>query len=241
MKSNLQILEGDNKIKFNIKKVLLLASLGIIFTLLLTNSTTYTSNEQENNEITIDMKEDLNLKRLKISGAYTEPFIHIEGNWSDAIGKGWFKGDGSWQNPYVIENVTIDATSSPMGSGIFINNSNNEYFVIRNCTVYNAVNGIILENTNKGILTGNTAYSNMIGIRLSNNCDNNIISVNNVNENDNNGIYISNNCDNNTISRNTANYNDWNGISILDNCDNNTISRNTANYNDWNGISILDN
>ncbi|MFX1393213.1 MAG: NosD domain-containing protein [Promethearchaeota archaeon] len=222
--------------KFNIKKVLILTSLGIIFALLLTNSSTNTSNEQENNENTIDMQDEPNLKHPKISGAYTEPFIHIDGNWSDAIGKPWFSGDGTSTNPYVIENVTIDATSSPTGSGIFIENSKNEYFIIKNCTVYLAVDGIMLENTNNGRLTRNVVSYSETGIRLSNNCDDNIISENGVIGNAF-GIILETNCDDNVISGNAAN-NNYYGISIHDNCDDNWILGNYADSNFLWGISI---
>ncbi len=66
---------------------------------------------------------------------------------------------------YVIENVTTDASSSPIGSGILINNSQNVDFIIRNCTITGAngtagyINyggGIIIINSSRGIIYNNT-------------------------------------------------------------------------------------
>ena len=77
----------------------------------------------------------------------------------------WCSGDGSWGNPYIIENVTIDASSSPTGSGIFINNSKNEYFRIENCTIFNVGAGqtnaaIKLDHTENGTLFDNNCSNN---------------------------------------------------------------------------------
>ena len=102
-----------------------------------------------------------NYKNLKISGYWSTNFIHVDGNWSEtAFVYDWCSGDGSWGNPYTIENVTIDASTSPTGSGIFIYNSKNEYFIIRKCKIYNAGSetddaGIRLENSNNGSILGN--------------------------------------------------------------------------------------
>jgi len=100
------------------------------------------------------------------SAGYTESFIHVDGNWTETASTyDWCYGDGSWSTPYIIENVSIDASSSPTGSGIFINNSKTEYFIIRNCNVTNARSGnydagIKLENTNHGTLINNNCSNN---------------------------------------------------------------------------------
>ncbi|TFF94821.1 MAG: hypothetical protein EU544_04005, partial [Promethearchaeota archaeon] len=47
-------------------------------------------------------------------------FIHIDGNWSNWEGKPWLKGDGSWKDPFILENFTINATESPTHRGILI-------------------------------------------------------------------------------------------------------------------------
>ena len=85
----------------------------------------------------------INIDNPKGSGGYSESFIHIDGsipgNWTGTTGYPWCD---LVNGIYIIENVTIDAGSSPTGSGIFINNSKNENFIIRNCTVYNSTGGI---------------------------------------------------------------------------------------------------
>ncbi len=198
------------------------------------------SNDYENSVNNIEIQDEINLRSPKIAGGYFESFIHIDGsipnNWSaTASSKVWCSGNGSWSNPYIIENVTIDASSSPTESGIYIENSKNEYFIIRNCTVFAAGSGtfdggIKLENTNNGTLfMNNCSLNNQNGILLYEDCNNNTISGNTANDNLP-GISLYNGCDNNTISGNTANGN-FNGICLYNGCDNNTISGNTAWYN----------
>ena len=181
-----------------------------------------------------------NVKIPKQSAAYTESFIHVDGNWTLTATKAWCDGLGTWQEPYVIEDVTID--SGGTGSGIFINNSKNDYFIIRNCTVYNAGSGtydagIKLENTNNGTLTNNNCSNNpQYGILLLNFCYNNTISGNIANDNDESGIYLYQS-NNNTISGNIANNNTEYGIHLYQN-DYNSITGNTANDNDESGIYL---
>ncbi|MHA1755678.1 MAG: right-handed parallel beta-helix repeat-containing protein, partial [Promethearchaeota archaeon] len=99
-------------------------------------------------------------------------FIHIKNNWTNGVSKGWIKGDGSYNNPYIIENMTIDATGSPTGCGILIEDSKNDYFIIRNCTIKNSgVNiydgGIkILNSANGTIINNNCSNNNKFGIIL---------------------------------------------------------------------------
>ena len=58
-------------------------------------------------------------------------FIHVKNNWTDFEGFSWLKGDGSWGDPYRIENMTINATTSPIGHGIMIEDSKIDYFISR--------------------------------------------------------------------------------------------------------------
>jgi len=74
--------------------------------------------------------------------------------WAEAKGQLWCSGDGTWAKPYLIENVTINATNSPTNCGIIIKDSDVP-FIIRNCTVYNSggylhEGGISLERTKNG-------------------------------------------------------------------------------------------
>ncbi len=102
---------------------------------------------------------DNNYSSLKQSDDWSNfTYIHITGlNWSVAASYDWCNGDGSWSNPYVIENLTINASTSPTGSGIYIENSTNDYFVIRNVTIVNSGTtvydgGIKLDNSSNGTL-----------------------------------------------------------------------------------------
>ncbi|MFX0023953.1 MAG: NosD domain-containing protein [Candidatus Hermodarchaeota archaeon] len=158
--------------------------------------------------------------------------------WTEAVGlpAGWCSGAGTWDDPYIIENVTIDASTSPTECGIYINNSKNDYFVINNVTVYNAVSGgITLENTNNGTLVGNICSSNYEGI-LFYNCVNNTISGNDVLENTDCGIYLEN-CYNNTLLGNFARNNHKDGIGLAYS-NNNTLLGNTASDNPDLGIYL---
>ncbi len=210
----------------------------------------FTTNN-ENNGMNVEDDDNISLKNPKQSGYWNNfSFIYINDNWSTAAGFAWCSGDGSWDKPYTLENLTIDATSSPTGSGIFINNSRNDYFRINNCTVFNTSAGLYnagikLVNTNNGTLIDNNCSNNgRNGIVLYQGCNNNTITGNTVNNNTRYGIYLRNECDNNTISGNTAsNVGSTNqdiGIYLRDDCDNNTILGNTANNNTSHGI-YLDN
>ncbi|MEE9378368.1 MAG: right-handed parallel beta-helix repeat-containing protein [Candidatus Lokiarchaeia archaeon] len=232
-------MENKHRIKINI------LILGMIFAISTINSFMI-FNFQGGSIKKIENRDPTGLNTPKISGYWTTNFIHVDGNWSYTVGNySWAIGNGSWSNPYTIENVTIDASTSPTGSGIYINNSKNEYFVIRNCTIYGAGilstdAGIKFENTNNGtIINSNCSQNGENGIILINNCINNTISGNTANDNGYSGIYIDNNCVNNTLLENTAGnkftLNQYNGI-FLDNSVNNTLSLNIASNNSQFGI-----
>ncbi|MFX1479891.1 MAG: right-handed parallel beta-helix repeat-containing protein [Promethearchaeota archaeon] len=232
-------MENKHKIKINI------IFLGMIFTISTIN-TFIIFNFQGEGIKNFENQDPTRLNSLKIAGYWTPDFIHVDGNWTYTVGNySWANGDGSWSNPYTIENVTIDAGTSPAGSGIYINNSKNEYFVIRNCTIYGAGGlstdaGIKFENTNNGtIINSNCSQNGENGIILINNCINNTISGNTLNDNGYSGIYIDNNCLNNTILGNIAGnkftLNQYNGI-FLDTSTNNKLALNNASNNSQFGI-----
>ena len=189
-------------------------------------------------------------------------------NWSKtAIDNDWCRGNGTWNNPYIIENVTIDGQGS--GSCIEIRNSN-EYFIIRNCTLYrsgsdldedggikllyvnngkvidnncsyNNANGIFLQWSNNNSISGNIINNNgQFGLRMIGGPGlsmNNIITFNNISHN-NNGIYLEFNIAGNNISHNIINNNYNNGI-ILSASNRNNILDNKIHNNNNSGISII--
>ena len=176
-----------------------------------------------------------NLRPSEFSGK-----VHIDNNWTDAWDAGICTGNGTYSNPYVIEDLVIDGGGS--GSCILIENSN-VYFRIENCTVYNSempafppfdFAGIKLYNITTGQLIGNNcSISNYYGIYLTDS-DNNSISGNTANDNVY-GIRLEYS-DNNIISGNTANSNS-NGICVIEGI-NNIISENKANDNS-DGIKLI--
>jgi parallel beta-helix repeat protein len=150
---------------------------------------------------------------LKNSGYWNPPYIHIDNNWSDSANDlPWVQGgDGSPGNPYIIENVTIDAGGKNIGA-IFIENSI-DHFIIRNCTLSNTGNGSIWWFHNGGIHLFNVRNGRLI----KNNCLDNLHS----------GIHLEDS-HNNEIIENTLEYNRI-GISLSDSNDNN-ITGNYAYY-----------
>ncbi|MFX1499213.1 MAG: hypothetical protein ACFFBH_16980, partial [Promethearchaeota archaeon] len=114
----------NNKVKIKI------IALGTIFLLVIINCYVffnfcggYTAKTASGHDNLNDLKNSANLA-----------FIDIDNNWSlTASTYDWCTGNGSWNNPYIIDSVTIDASTSPTGSGIVVNNSKTDYFRIENC------------------------------------------------------------------------------------------------------------
>ena len=206
-------------------------------------------------------------KGLKNNGSWdlTGTPIVIDGNaeWvTTAATEPWCNGSGIWNDPYILENITIDGNN--LTSCITIKNSD-VYFRIENCKVFNSSSGfdnagINLDHSNNGTLIGNNCSNNNgNGIRLSysqnitisgNTANNNVmrgislsvshnnnLSGNTFNENSNGvALGISNN---NTISENSAFNNDWRGIYLTNDNINNTVINNNISYNKE-GILVSD-
>ncbi|MFW9874837.1 MAG: NosD domain-containing protein [Candidatus Thorarchaeota archaeon] len=144
--------------------ILILVILGIAFTLptfIYINTNTFTKNIES-----INSRNDT-LKVSKLSGK-----IHIKNNWSDAKTAGLCTGSGTFSDPYVIEDLTIDAGGN--GSAILIENSN-VYFTIKNCTIINSKigeplsqgAGISLGGVGNGTVINNNITLNDIGILIN--------------------------------------------------------------------------
>ncbi|MFW9782927.1 MAG: nitrous oxide reductase family maturation protein NosD [Candidatus Heimdallarchaeota archaeon] len=195
------------------------------------------------------MQEDLKIRtyNLKPAGFWNNfTFIHITDlNWTIANQSDWCSGSGTWRSPYLIENMIINATDSPVGCGIFIENSINVYFTIKNVTIFGSANGIKLENTNNGALIRNLLSGNLdSGINMIN-CANNTLLRNTLMNNGLCGINLTSNCNNNRILENTVknegtNFQDT-GIYLRSFCDNNDIFGNSIYDNNVYGINIDNN
>jgi len=169
-----------------------------------------------------------NSKRPKISALNDS--IFIDGNdmfAAKVISEDW-SGDGSLNDPYIIENYTIRAISE---HGIEIRNTT-LHFIIRNVSITNGrsnyYHGFYLYNVTNGILKNNTADNNLAGFLLVNS-DNNTFS-NNVAINNLHGFRFWHS-NNNTLANSTANSNLEYGI-YLDNSNYNNITLNTVLFNE---------
>ena len=87
-----------------------------------------------------------------------------------------FTGDGSLNDPYVIEKYEIYAT---IAHGVHIKNTN-LHFIVRDVTVndgkLNNYYGFYLENVTHGRLEDNTAYNNQYGFYIKNSFNNTLIA-----------------------------------------------------------------
>ncbi len=162
-------------------------------------------------------------------------------NWSyTASYYDWCSGNGTWNDPYVIENVTVDYYGISLGNSIYIRNSKNSYFIIRNCTLDNSYPdtdienvGIKLENVDNGILMNNTFTVNEYGIYLYSNCDNNTIVENKIIDNEAFGIHLAIGCGGNIISNNIIDHTEQYGIEISSSSNGNNITNNIIKNNGW--------
>lgn len=148
-------------------------------------------------------------KKLKTAGYWdlTSPILIDDAdpnyNWSKtAKDNDWCSGSGAWEDPYIIENVTIDG--GLVGSCITIQNSS-VYFIIKNCTVTSSGlllfdAGISLNNVNNSLLINNTFSANAhAGILLWENCVNNTIQDNIWQHDEFICIFLYEDCNNNKI------------------------------------------
>ena len=207
--------------KYTKTKIIILITLVILFALLpiiTTNLSFIMGNSNKSSEYSDKINFDnQNLKFSIVSGK-----IHIDNNWSAVEAAGICTGNGTYSNPYVIEDLIIDGGGS--GSCILIENSD-VYFKIKNCTVYNSV-GIKLYNVDNGQIINNNCTRGYTGIYLEKS-NNNTISGNTV-SNHKKGIFLIYHCDSNTISGNILN-NHMEGIDLYWECCDNDILGNIIN------------
>lgn len=154
-----------------------------------------------------------------------------------------FRGKGSEESPYRINNLNITTTSS---KGIYITNTTKS-FIISNCIISAGYAGIHIQKiaTSTAQIINNTCNDAGVGILIQNS-PNIIISNNICQKNDKeNGIFISNS-PNSLITNNTCNGNSGinfieknfgNGISLI-NSPSSILSDNVCILNSGHGISL---
>jgi parallel beta-helix repeat protein len=170
---------------------------------------------------------------LKASGFWELPYtIHIDGNWSATESTyDWCTGSGTWGDPYLIENVTVDAQNS--GSCIFIENTN-DYFIIHNCTVINGQAtggqaGIKLSYVNNGAISQNLVTENYAGMYLDH-IENITINDNDVIDNPGQGVILFHSSKN-FILDNYQTLSHYYGLLLNAGSNNNTVIGNTFQNN----------
>ncbi|MFW9990007.1 MAG: nitrous oxide reductase family maturation protein NosD [Candidatus Odinarchaeota archaeon] len=203
-------------------------------------------------------------KKPKKSGFWLgEPIYINNDNWSSS-GVPWIQvGAGTEENPHRIENVTINGNRA--STCIRIINSS-DYFVIKNCTLYNSNYdgtlqdscGIYLYNTDNGTIINNTITKCGIALYMGWSNDN-LFEKNKVFNNYHDGLDImyslNNDFINNTILNNTmginiqrSRFNKFKdniiyknrdlGIRLYSDSRNNTIIRNNISSNGNIGVFI---
>ena len=220
--------------KLNFKKKIITVLILFSFSAIITTTFNFSQVETDKSS---DFYEDTNLINLNLKISKISEKIHIYDNWSAAKFDGICTGNGTYSNPYIIEDLVIDGSGS--GSCIWVENSE-VYFIIENCTLYNSGgywddSGIRLSYVKNSQIINNTCLNNFYGIFLSG-CANNTITENTANSN-RDGIYLNGGAFNN-VSGNIANRNDHFGITSYSN-QYNTISENKV-INNYYGIELFE-
>jgi parallel beta-helix repeat protein len=169
-------------------RIIILIALGILFVLspmITVNFSFIAGNNNKNSKY----KDDINLDKENLKLSKISERIHIINNsgWVAFKNAGNCTGEGTYSDPYVIEDLVIDGGGSE--SCIWIENSS-VYFRIENCSISYSMIGIRLSNVNNSLIIMNNCSSNYYGIHIYNS-ENNTVSGNTANNN-NYGIYLSN-------------------------------------------------
>ncbi|MHA1931427.1 MAG: right-handed parallel beta-helix repeat-containing protein, partial [Promethearchaeota archaeon] len=179
--------------KLSKKNVLIVLSIILSFSFLI-SANSYYLQDINNGYVKID-----NEHSLKSAGFWNLGPIEIDDddptkNWLiTATTYDWCTGSGIINDPYRIENVTINGG----GSMSCIDISNSEvYFIIKNCTVFNSGNGIYLTNVKNGSIIKSNCSNNGNGIKIDtgdsaqHESSFNIVDGNIINNNSAFGLYL---------------------------------------------------
>ncbi len=118
--------------------------------------------------------------------------IRIDGDGDLTAQNGVTGGSGTAGDPWIIENLEIDANGT--GYSLYIGNVTQE-FIVRNCTLFNVSvplsSALDLFNVTVGELVNNTVNNSWSGVRL-NNTSNLTIRSNNIHSNTDSGLILLN-------------------------------------------------
>jgi parallel beta-helix repeat protein len=152
----------------------------------------------------------LNIIPIIVTGYTHHDPIFVDGNsnfTSLASGEGW-PGDGSEENPYIIQNYEIMGGN---GHCIEIRNSTMS-FVIKDSQIFDGMGGIYLFNTTNGEIKGCEIQNNQVGIFLEKSKE--ITVKKNILTSNFDGIYLFNSKQN-IIENNNASQNFGEGVSLI--------------------------
>jgi len=180
------------------------------------------------------IKDSLSIRANDLHGPIA---IDGDANFSaTALAEGW-SGDGSAQDPYIIENYDITLGVTPEAS-INITNTRANY-TIRGCNLVGPAAtpsyGIYLENSTNGIIINNMITNFALGLNVTRGNKNLVVTGNNISYNSY-GIWLEDS-ENLTITQNLCSNNFFTGI-YLSYSDNGTISGNNCSRNGDNGIHL---
>jgi len=171
------------------------------------------------------------VRNVILSGTPHAPIV-IDGdtNFNDtAFAEGW-PGNGTAQNPYIIDGLDIDLGGTAV-HGINITNTRAN-FTIQNCNITNAISpgyGVNLNNVFFGKIMNNIFDNNSVNIYIWN-CHY-LLVKNNTCPNSSFGISLREGSSYNSITDNNCSFNTNRGINLESSSNNNTVTNNTCNNN----------
>jgi len=194
----------------------------------------------------LNTKEEWNVCNYVIDAFIIDELGGGDFTWEQVSKFAWCTGDGSYNDPYSIASVVVDAQS--VGSSIRIENSYNKYFIIDGCLLMNAQAiggeaGIVLDWVHNGTIYNCEISNNYAGIIVSHS-KNVTIERNNVDTNGGQGIILSQSVENYIID-NYQEMSSYYGLFLNSGSNNNTITGNTFRENSGaathgDGIRITD-
>ena len=167
-----------------------------------------------------------NIDNFESSSAYPAESgnIYINNNWTAAKAAGICTGNGTYSEPYIIEDLRLEGDGSKW-SCIVIKNSN-AFFIIENCTLYTSEQGfsyaINMYNVQNGLVINNNCSTSRTAICLFY-CSNINLSINTINDVEyGSGIYLEHSNNNSILDNKIDNCKQY-GIHITNSRDNEVL------------------